>query len=582
MKKILTLFIALILVTGIVSVAKSTDIDTSVPWASATAYSRNRHIVQSSNGTIVVLYQRGSGTDPGLRAKKSTNFGSSWTNLAGGAGSTQIDSTIYSYYSICIDDNDNIYVVYMEDSVIIRFMKLIYSGGSWSNGTERTVVSTGDNANPFIIRESGGRIWVAYGYDDGTPAGVKAIRSDNEFQSAGTVSTVYTYDDESDESFYPALTIRNSYPFLVLSDRMASVKWSAWNGSSWSGIDPVSGSFCDSGNLSVTMIGSDVHIVGIYGDYIKHIYYNGSNWSSPETIQTASYDKDRSPSLTTDDANLWCFAAIYYEDSSSSYSKYDIKYKKRTGSTWGASWTAITSTHMDCDAGTPSISRQKIPLAWTRGSSTPYTAKFDYSIIIDITAPGAPTGVNATPSGWTSTNSFNVNWTNPSDPSGIAGAYYKLDSVPTSDTDGTWRTDKPITGITVSGDGAHPIYIWLKDNSYNVNYQNRGSTTCYLDATPPGAPTITSASHPTEGTWYSNNDPSFGWSGLSDTSGITGYSYVWDHAPTTTPDTQTEGPGTSKNYTDEADGTWYFHVRARNGSNLWGAADHYQVNIDAT
>ena len=55
----------------------------------------------------------------------------------------------------------------------------------------------------------------------------------------------------------------------------------------------------------------------------------------------------------------------------------------------------------------------------------------------------------------------------------------------------------------------------------------------------PGTVTgITSSTHPSETTWYSNNGPSFAWDpALSDGTAIAGYSCVLDHSLTTIPDT---------------------------------------------
>jgi len=107
---------------------------------------------------------------------------------------------------------------------------------------------------------------------------------------------------------------------------------------------------------------------------------------------------------------------------------------------------------------------------------------------VDTSAPGAPVSLAASPSGWTSTNSFTVSWINPSDLSGIAGAYYKLDSAPTSPTDGTYVVGAGLTsifGISVPGDGSHSVYVWLKDRAGNVDHTNRNSTTIHLDTTAP-------------------------------------------------------------------------------------------------
>jgi hypothetical protein len=102
----------------------------------------------------------------------------------------------------------------------------------------------------------------------------------------------------------------------------------------------------------------------------------------------------------------------------------------------------------------------------------------------DTTPPPAPIGLGATPSGWTNTNSFTINWTNPIDPSGIAAAWYKVGSAPSSTTDGTRTTNKPFpVSATVQGD--QPVYVWLEDGANNKDHNNRNVTTLYYDATSP-------------------------------------------------------------------------------------------------
>jgi len=155
---------------------------------------------------------------------------------------------------------------------------------------------------------------------------------------------------------------------------------------------------------------------------------------------------------------------------------------------------------------------------------------------IDTTAPSAPQNLSASPSTWTNTNSFTVSWTNPSDTSGIVGAYYKLDSPPTSNTDGTYVSGtniQSISNITVSGEGSHTIYVWLRDAAGNVNYNNRSSTTLYYDPTAPSAPQNLSAS---PSTWTNNNSFTVSWTNPSDTSGIVGAYYKLDSPPTSNTD----------------------------------------------
>ncbi|UCE38149.1 MAG: Ig-like domain-containing protein [Thermoplasmata archaeon] len=162
----------------------------------------------------------------------------------------------------------------------------------------------------------------------------------------------------------------------------------------------------------------------------------------------------------------------------------------------------------------------------------------------DSTPPSQPTGITADPISWTSLNSFLVSWTNPSDDSGIAGAYYKLDTPPTSNTDGTYVAGPGITSISnimVSGDGQHTIYIWLVDNASNVDYINNGTTFLYYDSTAPSLPTGVGA---TPSTWTATNSFTVTWTNPSDLSGIGGVYYKLDTAPTSDTDgTLVTGPG---------------------------------------
>ena len=99
------------------------------------------------------------------------------------------------------------------------------------------------------------------------------------------------------------------------------------------------------------------------------------------------------------------------------------------------------------------------------------------------------------------------------------------------------------------------------------------------DTTPPPAPVINSVTHPDQDKWYKNNNPTFNWTKPDDPSGIAGYSFILDQKATTVPDTTIDTTERTKSYTDVADGTWYFHVRAVDGAGNWGPASHYKIKI---
>jgi len=239
-----------------------------------------------------------------------------------------------------------------------------------------------------------------------------------------------------------------------------------------------------------------------------------------------------------------------------------------TGGTWTTAISATTATLGD-GAHTFYVK--------ARNGSGLIGAAGNHPCQIDATAPGAPTGVDDGVSGWSSDNTPAFTWGSPGDTSGIDGYWWAVDDT-TPETGGTWTTAISATTATL-GDGAHTFYVKARNGSGLIGAA--GIHDCQIDATPPGAPTVTSSTHPDQDTWYNNDDPSFSWS-ATDPSGIDGYSYDLDQTATTIPDETSEGTGTSTSYTDKANGTWWFHVKAKNGSGLWGDTAHYKVNIDVS
>jgi len=107
----------------------------------------------------------------------------------------------------------------------------------------------------------------------------------------------------------------------------------------------------------------------------------------------------------------------------------------------------------------------------------------------DIEAPGAPVNLAATPSGWQNGVSFTLDWTSPTDPSGVAAAWYKVGSVPVSATDGTRSTNKPMS-VGATAEGGQNIFVWLEDGVGNKNHAARAVTMVYYDGTAPTGGTI--------------------------------------------------------------------------------------------
>ncbi len=204
----------------------------------------------------------------------------------------------------------------------------------------------------------------------------------------------------------------------------------------------------------------------------------------------------------------------------------------------------------------------------------------------DATAPAAPTVTSSThpvSTTWYVSDDPAFAWTAPSDYSGITGYSYILDQASTTTPDTTSEgtaTSKTYSNLTTTG--IHYFHLRAKDGAGNW-----GATKHYtlrIDDVAPTTPVISSSTHPSQTTWYADNDPSFTWTASSDPlSGVAGYSYVIDQVSNTTPDTTIDTTGTSKSYTDVGNGgsgVFYFHVRAKDNAGNWSTTAHYTIKID--
>ena len=94
--------------------------------------------------------------------------------------------------------------------------------------------------------------------------------------------------------------------------------------------------------------------------------------------------------------------------------------------------------------------------------------------------------------------------------------------------------------------------------------------------TPPGAVTVTSTSHPDQNTAYEATTIVLNWTAPVATT--TGYSYLLDQVADTTPPATVTNNNLTVTYPDEAIGTYYFHIRAKNGDG-WGSTTNFKITI---
>ena len=185
----------------------------------------------------------------------------------------------------------------------------------------------------------------------------------------------------------------------------------------------------------------------------------------------------------------------------------------------------ITVANLSLGEGSNLIQYRMADVAGALGVSPAHVLR------VDTQGPGAPINPLLNPSGWTNNNSFAVSWTNPADPNGIGGVWYKVGSTPLAGDDGVFVSESGVnrlTGIAVPGDGVHTMWFWLADKLGNANHFNAAVVVMNLDTTAPGALTDIAA---TPSGWSKENRFALSWTAPSDRSGIAGVRYQLDLPP---------------------------------------------------
>lgn len=194
---------------------------------------------------------------------------------------------------------------------------------------------------------------------------------------------------------------------------------------------------------------------------------------------------------------------------------------------------------------------------------------------IDATAPSNPTSWSSshTANAWSNDVTIDVTWYRASDGSGsgVYGYSYSWTTSPTLpdttiDTTGTSVTSPPLP------EGWGYLNIRTRDNA---GHWNNGYIYCGpfgIDTGSPNNPNSYTSSH-TINVWSTDNTIDISWSGASDsTSGVLGYSFIWDTSSTTIPDTMVDTTGASTTSSALPNGdSWYFHVRTRDNAGNWAS-----------
>ena len=206
---------------------------------------------------------------------------------------------------------------------------------------------------------------------------------------------------------------------------------------------------------------------------------------------------------------------------------------------------------------------------------------------IDTTAPANPTLASAHGiSQWSSDKHVSVTWSGASDAgSGIAGYSFVFDESAGTTPDAGIDAGDGSASADLADGATHWFHLRSCDTAGNCSAAVHYGP-FQIDTTAPAAPSAT-ADH-TAGEWSRVKQLNLQWSAVSDGAGagVGGYSYVFDSAPATDPDTTTEvlaaGPLTAGSDLDDGAGH-YFHLRSCDTLGQCSATVHYgPYRIDTT
>lgn len=199
---------------------------------------------------------------------------------------------------------------------------------------------------------------------------------------------------------------------------------------------------------------------------------------------------------------------------------------------------------------------------------------------IDSSPPSNPKTVsclNHDQERWSNNSTIDMAWSEAEEGiSGVAGYSYLWDDRPYTDPPATVRGSadvlKASSNMIPDGSG---WYFHLRAVDAAGNWGNGAvhSGPYWIDSIPPGKPVnLTSTSH-VIGQWSSSNIVDISWAASDGgPSGISGYSYLWDNSPDTSPQEvqSANGEALAASSPPLADGgDWYFHIRARDGAGNW-------------
>jgi immune inhibitor A len=161
-------------------------------------------------------------------------------------------------------------------------------------------------------------------------------------------------------------------------------------------------------------------------------------------------------------------------------------------------------------------------------------------------------------------------------------AHSRVDSVRLGSDGASWEPWQAFGAVLSwelsAGDGPKEIQVQARDRAGNIGPARK--LTLLLDTTPPGAPVVTSSTHPKSDVWYNLPGLAFSWQAPADASGIAGYAWILTPDGRDEPGLSVQLAATTLNLPVPGEGRWLFKVRAIDQAGNCGSASTFSLRID--
>ncbi|MFC1679442.1 hypothetical protein ACFL2T_04455 [Elusimicrobiota bacterium] len=538
---------------------------------------KGEHAGNLGEGLSVAL---NSVDDPHISFIDMANDSLAYDRRVGAIWSTEIIDSVggaRAKTSIDLDSSGKAHISYY-DSSGLKYAR--WTGTSWVIRAVDPVGSAGVGVVTSIAVDSSDIPHISY-YDSGNGDLKYAIWT-------GSSWSTHTVDAAGQMGSFSSIHLDSSQnPHISYSSQDASkdLKYAQWTGTSWSTqtVSVDGGQGGGAADNSLVLDSSDNTIIGYQRSDNGHICYaewSGSSWLF-RTVDTQGASPGNGLSIALDSSDNLQLAFALIE------TRKEIFYAKWVGFQWVVQ--AIEAT------GGFDVTRPEMALDSTGLAFFGYYDVGGQILRHAKLAPDSPlSGVPSTPIDhgvFSATTSVAFSWTKGTvvDPTSAIGRFYlQIGTDPVTNDASMFNDDVgSVWDWTVQGalEGAtYYARVRARNDQWLFTVWSDWSDGIVVDISTPGAPaSLASGSHPIQSAEFPVVNPDFTLSGPSDFSGIAGYHWRIDANAGTIP-TAADALNSSPIRTNSllADGTWYFHVVARDGAGNVGAdAIHYKFIVEA-